>query len=253
MQALEPTGHPESSFSFSNTEIAFQEKSNEDLKKARLMFSTFNYKWLLKVGPSVAKFGLNAGLPIKGVLMNTIFSQFCGGESIEDCAETVERLHKVGVGTILDYSVEGQEDETTFDATTAEILRTIEKSAEDKERIPFSVFKVTGIGRFAILEKATRGEDRLIGDDLAEYQRIKNRFFKLTGRAAELGVRILVDAEESWIQETIDRLTEEAMHRFNKEACIVYNPLQFYRHDRLDYLTRCIEEAKKEGFYLGYK
>ncbi|MBI1221658.1 MAG: proline dehydrogenase [Bacteroidetes bacterium] len=217
------------------------------------MFSTFNYKWLLKMGPSIAKFGLNAGLPVKGLLMDTIFAQFCGGESIEDCAETVERLHKAGIGTILDYSVEGQEDERTFDATAQEIIRTIEKAAEEPDKIPFSVFKVTGIARFIILEKATKGEDHLAGDDLAEFQRVKNRFFKITGRAAELKIPILVDAEETWIQVTIDRLTEEAMRQYNKEACIVYNTLQFYRHDRLEYLKSCILNAQEEGYYLGYK
>lgn len=217
------------------------------------MFTTFNYKWLLKVGPSMARFGLNAGLPIKGLIKDTLFAQFCGGESIEDCAETVERLNKVGIGTILDYSVEGQENEATFDATTAEIIRTIEKAAEDKERMPFSVFKVTGIARFHILEKAVRGESRLAGDDLAEYQRVKTRFFKITGKAAELGVRILVDAEETWIQPSIDFLTETAMKEHNKEQVIVYNTLQFYRHDRLSYLENCIQDALENGYLLGYK
>src|SRR5690606_15537538 len=156
--------------------IAFQDKSNEDLKKARLLFSAFNYKWLLKVGPSLARMGLDVGLPIKGLIKDTLFAQFCGGESIEDCAETVDRLHKVGIGTILDFSVEGQEDEENFDATTAEILRTIDRAAEAPEKIPFAVFKVTGIGRFMLLEKASKGEDNLTGNDLAAFQRIKNRF-----------------------------------------------------------------------------
>jgi len=250
---LESKGHPESAFSFSDTSIAFQDKSIDELKKARLMFTTFNYKWLLKVGPSLARFGLNAGLPIKGLIKDTLFAQFCGGESIEDCAETVERLNKVGIGTILDYSVEGQENETTFDATAAEIIHTIEKSAEDTDRMPFSVFKVTGIARFHILEKAIRGEDRLAGDDLAEYQRVKTRFFKITSKAAELGVRILVDAEETWIQPSIDHLTEEAMKAHNKNQVIVFNTLQFYRHDRLPYLENCIQDALENGYMLGYK
>lgn len=216
------------------------------------MFSTFNYKWLLKVGPSLAKFGLNAGLPVKGILMDTLFAQFCGGESIEDCAETVERLDKAGIGTILDYSVEGQEDERTFDATAQEIIRTIEKAAETPDKIPFSVFKVTGIARFAILEKAVK-EERLTGDDLAEFQRVKARFNKITEKAAELKVRILIDAEETWIQPTIDRMTEEAMERLNKEQCIVYNTLQFYRHDRLEYMQDCIRKAMEGNYFLGYK
>lgn len=217
------------------------------------MFSTFNYKWLIKVGPSLARFGINAGLPVKGLIKDTLFAVFCGGESIEDCAETVKRLNKVGIGTILDYSVEGQEDEATFDATTAEIIRTIEASAKEPDKIPFAVFKVTGIARFSLLEKAVKGEERLVGDDLAEYQRAKSRFFKITGRAADLGVRVLVDAEETWIQESIDKLTEEAIVRFNTSSCIVYNTLQFYRHDRIDYLQNQIKKAEAGGYFIGFK
>ncbi|MHB1279372.1 MAG: proline dehydrogenase family protein [Bacteroidia bacterium] len=250
---LELKDNTVSDFSFSNTSIAFQDRSDEDLKKARLMFSAFNYKWVLKVGPSLARFGINAGLPIKGIIKDTLFTVFCGGESIEDCAETVERLNKAGIGTILDYSVEGQENEASFDATTAEIVKTIEAAARQPDKIPYAVFKVTGIARLAILEKASRGEERLSGDDLAEYQRIKARFMKLTGKAHELGVSILVDAEETWIQATIDNLAEIAMEKFNKERCIVFNTLQFYRHDRISYLENRIEHARENGYFIGYK
>lgn len=240
-------------FSFSDTAIAFQDKSNDDLKKARLLFSAFNYKWLLKAGPSLAKLGLNAGLPIKGLLKDTIFAQFCGGESIEDCAETVERLYKVGIGTILDYSVEGQEDESTFDATMEEILRTIRRSAEDTEKIPFAVFKVSGIGRFSLLEKASKSMDQVLGNDLAEFQRMENRFRTLCSTAAHLKVRLLVDAEETWIQAVIDRMTEEAAALHNQNACYIYNTIQMYRRDRLAYLERCLADARERGFQLGIK
>lgn len=250
---MEPKVHPESAFSFSDTSIAFQDKSVDELKKARLMFSAFNYKWLLKVGPALARFGLNAGLPIKGLIKDTLFAQFCGGESIEDCAETVEQLNNVGIGAILDYSVEGQDNEATFDATAAEIIHTIEKASEDADKMPFAVFKVTGIARLYILEKAARGEDRMVGDDLAEYQRVKIRFFKITSKAAEFGVRILIDAEETWIQPTLDHLTELAMKEHNKTQVIVYNTLQFYRHDRLSYLENCIQDSIENGYMLGYK
>ncbi len=253
MYPLETTGNPEETLSFSNTAIAFQDKSDEDLKKARLLFSTFNYKWLLKVGPGLARFGMDMGLPVRGLIRNTLFAQFCGGESIEDCAETVERLAKVGIGTILDYSVEGQEDERTFDATANEIIRTIEESGKNGEKIPFAVFKVTGIARFSILEKAARGKDKLRPDDLAEFQRVETRFGKIVGKAAELKVRILVDAEETWIQPCIDTLTEEAMKRYNREECLVYNTLQLYRHDRCAYLESCIADAREKGYFPGFK
>lgn len=250
---LDTQGNPHQDFSFTNTQIAFQDKSISDLKKAKLLFSTFNYKWLLKVGPSLARFGLNSGLPVKSLIKDTIFSQFCGGESIEDCAETIERLNKAQIGTILDYSVEGQENEKTFESTKNEIIRTIEKAHEMHDSIPFSVFKVTGIAPFHILAKAAKGAEHLTGADKESFERLKSRFQAIVSKAAELKVKLFVDAEETWIQETIDRLTEEAASNYNKEEALIYNTVQMYRHDRLAYIQEQIRLAREQGFHLGFK
>ncbi len=240
-------------YSFSNTEIAFAHKTNEELKRAQWLFSTFNYRWLLSAGPTLAKIGFSTGLPIKRLIKNTLFAQFCGGESIEDCAETIDRLASGHIGTILDYSLEGAEEESSFDHTAEEIIRTINKSAALPDKIPFAVFKVTGIGRFSLLEKAGKGEEHLAGDDAAEYQRLLSRFNRIIEKAAEKKVCIFVDAEETWIQEAIDRMTERAMARYNREEVIVYNTLQMYRHDRLEYLRKQWETAQSEGYKLGFK
>ncbi|TNE79978.1 MAG: proline dehydrogenase [Bacteroidetes bacterium] len=245
--------NPTPDFSFNNTEIAFQDKSNSDLKKARLLFSTFNYKWLLKVGPSLARFGLRSGLPVKGLIKDTIFAQFCGGESIRDCAETIERLNHAKIGTILDYSVEGQELETTFDHTCEEIIQTIEKAAEARDSIPFSVFKVTGIAAFNVLKNAAKGAEQLSGKEAEAFERVQARFDKITQKAYERKVRLFIDAEETWIQDTIDRMTEVAAEKFNKEEAIIYNTLQMYRHDRLAYLQQMIDKANQGNYKLGFK
>lgn len=218
-----------------------------------MLFSTFNYKWLLKVGPSLARFGLQSGLPIKGLIKDTLFAQFCGGESIRDCAETIERLNRANIGTILDYSVEGQELETTFDHTCEEIIQTIERAAESGGSIPFSVFKVTGIGAFHVLKNAAKGTEQLSGKEAEAFARIQARFDRITQKAYERKVRLFVDAEESWIQDTIDRMTEEAAEKFNKEEALIYNTLQMYRHDRLAYLEKMIGKAEVGGYYLGFK
>lgn len=253
LSLMEAQGVTKAEFSFVNTEIAFKHKSVKDLKKARMMFSAFNLKWLLRIGPPMANFSISVGLPVKGLIKNTVFAQFCGGESIEDCAETIAQLNSSKIGTILDYSVEGQESENVFDATMAEIIRTIDYAAKNPSAHPYAVFKVTGIARQAILEKASKNLASLKGNDLAEYQRVENRFNKLVDHAAECGIKIFIDAEETWLQPIIDHLTEVAMQKHNKGQCIVFNTLQMYRHDRLDYLKKQIEKAKEHSYHLGFK
>jgi proline dehydrogenase len=250
---LEPQTLATTELTFSDTSIAFGDKSTGDIKRARLMFSAFNQKWLLKIGPPLANFCLNVGIPVKGLIKNTVFAQVCGGESIEDCAETITRLEKAGIGTILDYSVEGQEKEQVFDATMAEIIRTIERAADNSKSFPFAVFKVTGIARFALLEAASQGEHLLIGANLTEFQKVKSRFNCIIARAVELNVRILIDAEETWIQGCIDQLTEAAMERYNTGQCLVFNTLQMYRHDRLTYLEQQIKHSGEKGYKIGFK
>jgi proline dehydrogenase len=233
--------------SFSNTEKAFAYKSDSELHKAEWLFRTFNYPWLVKYGPGMAGMAVRFGF--KPLVKNTIFSHFCGGENINECSKTIDSLWSFGVGTILDYSVEGEEEEHVFEATCQEIIKTIEK-ASGEANIPFSVFKTTGIARFALLEKMQM-EASLTAEEQAEWARVQERFRRICMAAAKGKVRIFVDAEESWIQETIDRLTEAMMLEFNREEVIVYNTLQMYRHDRLAYLHQCIETMDcKLGFKL---
>lgn len=239
---LMTTGEP----SFDNTEIAFRSRSNGDLRKAELLFRTFNFPWLVKNGPGMAAKAVDFGF--KGLIKSTIFSHFCGGETIAECKPTIARLWKYKVGTILDYSVEGEEQETVFEATCNEIIRTIREAA-GSEAIPFSVFKTTGIARFALLEKVQQGAV-LTPAEQAEWEKVRERFIRICQAAHDQHVRLFVDAEETWIQEPIDRLAEEMMRRFNTERAIVYNTLQMYRHDRLAYLQRMLAE---KGFFHGYK
>lgn len=242
-----PTGN----LSFNNTEVAFQSKSNDDLKKAQMLFKLFNYKSLINSGPTLLNIGLKLRMPIKGLVKKTIFHQFCGGETIEECDKTSKELFEYGIGTILDYSVEGEDNEADFDATEKEIIKTIEK-AKDNKTIPFSVFKVTGIARFALLAKLN-AKTTLTEKEQAEFTKAKARFYAICEAAFNANVRLFIDAEESWIQDTIDSWAEEMMEKYNKNTAIIYNTLQMYRHDRLDYLKKCHEKAKASNYYLGYK
>ncbi|MFN0256512.1 proline dehydrogenase family protein [Pedobacter ureilyticus] len=242
---------PKQKIDFNNTEVAFGHKSNAELKQAYWLFKMIGSNFLTKVGPPITNFMLNIGLPIQGAIKATIFKQFCGGETIAECERTIEQLHQGKVGTILDYSVEGEEEEHVFDFTCEEIIRTIER-ADGDPRIPITVFKVTGIGRFALLEKLD-AKQKLTETEAAEFERVKQRCEKICRTAFERKVPVMIDAEETWIQDTIDLLAIEMMMKFNKEQLIVFNTYQIYRHDKLAGLEADFLIAKEAGFILGAK
>ena len=237
--------------SFEDTSIAFSSQSDFKLRKTYWLFALMNKGWVVKLGTFFIKIALRLHLPIKSLIKNTIFDQFCGGESIRDCEKTIRNLHDVHVGTILDYSVEGEDTEKSFDETTLEILRTIERASESID-IPFSVFKVTGIASTELLEAIQIG-DSLNKEQKAEFDRVMHRVDTLCRRAYERNVRIFIDAEESWIQDTIDTLAYEMMDRYNHERPVVYNTYQMYRWESFSHLQRDTAEAHAKGYYLGVK
>ncbi len=237
--------------SFENTEIAFRHSSNADLKRAYWLFSMININFFVKMGPPITNFAMKIGLPIKGIIKATIFKHFCGGEAITECDNTIKNLHKGGVGTILDYSVEGEDEEGVFDATRDEIILTIKRATGDKA-VPITVFKATGVCRFALLEKLDAGI-KLTHDEEMEWEKAQNRVLAICSKAHENGIPVMIDAEETWIQNTIDLLALNMMRRFNKEKAIVYNTYQIYRHDKLASLKNDYTVAANEGFILGAK
>ena len=216
---------------FTDTEIAFRSKSNGQLKKAYWLFKMVGNSSFTKFGKVMTNLAIKLRLPMNWIIKPTIFEQFCGGETIAECASTTKVLDEYGIGTILDYSVEGKTSEDDFDATMAEIKRTVQAAADNKH-IPFCVFKVTGIGQFSVLE-AVNDLSQTQETDLVEFKKIKNRVDEICSLAYETGTPVFIDAEESWIQETIDRLAEEMMATYNQDKAVVYNTVQLYRHDRL--------------------
>ncbi|MDB5017974.1 MAG: proline dehydrogenase [Mucilaginibacter sp.] len=237
--------------SFENTEIAFRHSSNLDLKRAYWLFRVINVNFLVKIGPPVTNFAIKIGLPIKGLIRATIFKHFCGGETIAECDKTIKNLYEGGVGTILDYSIEGEDDEHVFDNTHDEIIRTIERAAVDKA-VPITVFKVTGVARFSLLEKLDEGV-ALTPAETAEWQKAQARVLAICEKANAKAIPVMIDAEESWIQKTIDKLALDMMQRFNRDKAIVYNTYQLYRHDKLTSLKEDYGMAEKNGFILGAK
>ncbi len=237
--------------SFENTQIAFSYKSIGELKKAAWLFSLINQNWLVKIGTKLTPLAFRLRLPIKPLVRATIYNQFCGGESLEACAPATQRLAAHNVETILDYGVEAKESDDEFDKTTAEIIKAI-TFAKANQHIPFVSVKITGIAAFGLLEKL-HAKEKLSDGDLLAFNLVKGRMHRLCNTALEAGIGVMIDAEETWIQGPIDELAMEMMRLYNKESAIVYNTVQLYRINRLDYLKSSFTEATDKDFILGVK
>jgi proline dehydrogenase len=236
---------------FQDTATAFADKTDSQLKEKYRIFKLLNSPFLNALGSGVAKFALSWGLPVEGLIKTTIFEQFCGGETIEECEPAVEILGASHIGAILDYSVEGKATEGDFDHTRDEIIRTIDR-AKDDPNLPFAVFKVTGIAPLGTLERLSK-KKKLDAKSQAKCERIHNRVAEICDYAYSLGQPVFIDAEESWIQDAIDRLAIEMMEKYNRERPIVFNTIQLYRTDRLQYLKDARRQAKQDGYILAVK
>jgi proline dehydrogenase len=236
---------------FNNTEVAFSLKSDTELDRAYFLFKLIASQPLVRIGTAVTNFAIKAHLPVEGLIRATVFDHFCGGVNELDCLSVVDKMYTKGVSSVLDYSVEGKEEEAQFDAALEMTLKTIE-FAKERQAIPFAVFKPTGFGRLDLYTKVGE-KSALTAVEETEWNNVKNRFEKVCKTAHEKNVALLIDAEESWMQDAADDLVEEMMRKYNKEKVIVFSTLQLYRWDRLDYLKSLHERAKTEGFYIGMK
>ncbi|MGB5498915.1 MAG: proline dehydrogenase family protein [Maribacter sp.] len=236
---------------FEDTSTAFALKSDSELERAFFLFKMIANEPLVRIGTAMTNFALKAHLPVDGLIRATVFDHFCGGVNEADCMPVVDKMWGKGVCSVLDYSVEGKEDEDPLDqclAKTLEILDFVKK----KKAIPFAVFKPTGYGRLALYKKISAGKS-LSEKEQGEWKRVINRFEVTCKKAHDLDVSLLIDAEESWIQDPVDTLVEEMMRKYNQEKAIVFNTLQMYRWDRMDYLEGLHARAKDQGFKIGIK
>lgn len=237
---------------FDNTETAFKLKSDSELERAYFLFKMIQNQPMVRIGTAVTNFALKAHLPVEGLIRSTVFDHFCGGVSEDDCLPNIEKMYEQGnVHSILDYSVEGKEDEAQFDDALKMTLKTI-NFAEEKQSIPYAVFKPTGFGRFALYQKLTEGKE-LTSEEKIEWDRVVERFHTVCKAAKTKDVPLLIDAEESWMQDAADDLIEELMEIYNKEKAIVFNTLQMYRHDRMEYLRNLHQRAHQKGYHIGMK
>ena len=250
--------------SFEDTKTAFAYKTDKELKNARFLFASMGKEWLVNLGLTLTPLVLKAGLPVKGIIRKTIFQQFVGGETLEKTSSVADTLGKFGVKVILDYGVEGKEGEANYDEATKIFIHVIEYAAS-QPNIPYMSVKMTGLARFALLEKlndAANYEDVVEGkintetlssQEKLEWENVERRIDKICWEAQKTKVGVLIDAEESWIQHPVDALVTKMMLKYNQSVPVIYNTAQLYRHDRLQFIKDNNEFAKKIGFTNGMK
>lgn len=237
--------------SFDNTEVAFSGKSAADLNRSYWLFKLVSNNKLVSFGKSFTNFAIKTHLPIRSFIKATIFKQFCGGEDIHECLAAVNNLGKYNVGSILDYSVEGKTTDSEFDATAAEIMATMDE-AKKNEHISFAVFKPTGICNISLYEKVG-SKAQLTPAEQESWKKVQDRYDRICKKAYDSNVQLLIDAEETWMQQAADDLAHTMMEKYNKERAIVFNTAQLYRKDRLDYIKKAYEDAKNKKYFLGLK
>lgn len=236
---------------FDNTQTAFKLKSDSELERAYFLFKMISKEPLVKIGTMATKVAIHLNLPVEGLIRSTVFDHFCGGVNEKDCMHVVDTLHNVKVSSVLDYSVEGKEENSQFDATMKKVLELTE-FAKNKDAMPFSVFKPTGFGRFEIWRKLTEKQPLTISEK-GEWQSIQDRYDTVCNTAQRCDISLLIDGEESWMQDAADALCESMMAKYNKEKAIVFNTLQCYRWDRLAYLKEQHAKALAGNYKLGFK
>lgn len=256
------------SISFDNTEIAFANKSDQELKDAHWLFNAMGTPWLVKLGTRFTPWSIKSGLPVKGMIRSTIFKQFVGGETLTETAGIAEKLAASNVKVILDYGVEGKEGEKAFDDATEEFIKVV-RYASSQPNIPYMSVKVTGFARFSLLEKVdalmhgspettlmrnyNSALQQLSLEELQEWNKVYERMRKICNVAADANVGVLIDAEETWIQDPVDALAILMMKDFNQAKAVVFNTIQLYRRDRLDFLKKSFRGAEEKSFILGAK
>ncbi|MEZ5425618.1 MAG: proline dehydrogenase family protein [Pyrinomonadaceae bacterium] len=236
---------------FQDTKTAFADKTDSELQEKYRLFWLMNSPLLNQIGTTSAQVALFLGLPVEWIIKNTIFEQFCGGENIGECQPTIEKLGRSNIGTILDYSVEGKHSEEDFDRTKDEVIRNLDRAKND-EKIPFAVFKVTGIAPLGTLEKISNNLE-LKESNKIKWEATRKRVEEICSYAHSIDQPIFIDAEESWIQNAIDQMATEMMEKYNTEKPIVFNTVQLYRTDRLEFLKQAHEAAKEKGYILAVK
>src|ERR1700741_4270752 len=138
---------------FDNTTNAFVYKSTRELKKSYRLFWLMGKTWLVRLSSKLLPWGVKRNIPfVRFIIRYTIFKEFVGGETLKKTIKVTNRLKHYHIGAILDYGVEGGNNDVRFDNSADEFKHAI-RHAASQQNIPFVSIKITGIARFALLEK----------------------------------------------------------------------------------------------------
>ena len=236
---------------FNDTKIAFSYKSNYELKRAYILFKLLSHPSLAFIGKHLLNLLIKIHFPINNLIKQTIFEQFCGGENEKECSKAINKLNENNIRCILNYSIEGSNTESNYEHTLNKTLDLIDLSKKQSVS-SFIVFKPSAVGRFDLYLKKSNN-DSLNENEIDEWQRVEQRYDQICNSAAKSGISILIDAEESWIQKSIDELIEKLMIKYNNSSCIVYNTIQTYRIDRFEYLSDLYKRLSKSNIKIGIK
>ncbi len=236
---------------FENSEIAFKHLKYSQLRKTYWLFKIMSFPSFVKIGKILLNTAIKLHLPVAWIVKPTIFKHFCGGESLSEAAKTITFLNQYSVKAILDYSVEGDNSEKSFDAALQETLATIHFASKNPN-VPFTVFKPSAFGKREILEKVSSNE-QLSNSESEAYEKFKSRIENICKTAFDENIPVMIDAEHSYYQPVIDDICEKMMEKYNLNFAIVYNTMQMYRTDRLDFLKNSLSKANLKGYYLGIK
>ena len=232
-----------------NNNWILRDKTNFELLKSYFIFKIISLEKISNPLIIFAKFALKLHLPIKFIIKKTIYSQFCGGENLDECNKTIDSLSKKGISTILDYASENNNEKPKHNNCLEEVIKNIDFASNNKN-IPFVVFKFSGIETINILKELSQ---ELIDISSTKYKILYKKIDKVCSYAFKKNVPIMIDAEESWIQPIIDHLVEEMMIKYNRKETLIFNTVQLYRSDKLDYLKKTIEKFKKQNIKCGFK
>ncbi len=233
---------------FNNTELAFTNKSNFELKKAFFLFSVLDFPLLTKIGNSFLILVLKLKLPFKGIIKKTIFNHFCGGETIEECDNAFNSLKKYNISAMPEYSVEAESSFDGFENYKNDSVDIINYLGDLS--LPFIAIKCTGLMDISSLEKISSGK---LDEKSDEYKSFFKRVDELCDVGKKNNVKILIDAEESWIQDSIDKVGLQMMRKYNKKSAKVFITHQCYRTGTLDKIKDYLGLANSEKFNLGVK
>tara|TARA_B100000965_G_scaffold309831_1_gene269125 strand:- start:1267 stop:2436 length:1170 start_codon:yes stop_codon:yes gene_type:complete len=236
---------------FDDTQVAFKMKKNFHLYNAIFLFNIITRKLLVTVFTNLTLLMLKMKLPVKWILKRTIYKHFCGGVDLIECQEIISGMHSMNVHSILDYSVEGQKNELSFENSCKKKIDII-NSVSKSDAIPFAVFKPSSIGRYDLFKLISSEKNLSIAEE-EEWLRVVSRFHKICNHAMKMKIKILIDAEEFEVQKAIDDLAVQMMSKYNVNNVIVYNTVQMYRWDRLGYLKELINKNSKSKYKLGFK